>query len=122
MARSAKFPCRQAGCGKLLDTPGHCDQHRREVFKNQKQLVTIDYKERNRFYQRKAWKDARAAQLRREPLCRECRRNGKLVEAVIVDHIVPISLGGSDYDPANHQSLCLRHHAIKGMKEKGMIS
>jgi 5-methylcytosine-specific restriction enzyme A len=101
MPRSAKSPCRQSGCAALLDAPGYCDMHRKAVFKEQKQRVTEDYKERNRFYQRKAWKDFRAAHLQQEPLCRKCRVIGKLTEAVIVDHIIPIANGGAELDHAN---------------------
>ncbi len=109
----AKSPCRHAGCRVLLDNPGFCDQHRKEAFRAQKQVVTEDYKERNRFYQRKEWKAVRALQLQLEPLCRSCRGAGKLVAAVIVDHIVAIADGGAELDHENLQSLCKSCHNTK---------
>jgi 5-methylcytosine-specific restriction protein A len=109
----AKSPCRNSGCRTLLDKPGFCDQHRREVFRAQKQVVTEDYKERNRFYQRKEWKSVRTLQLQLEPLCRSCRRAGKLVAAMVVDHIVAIADGGGELDPENLQSLCKPCHNAK---------
>lgn len=109
----AKSPCRQSGCRTLLDAPGFCTQHRREVFKAQKQSVTEDYKERNRFYQRKEWKAARALHLQLEPLCRSCRKSGRLVAATVVDHIIAIDDGGAKLDQENLQSLCKPCHNRK---------
>jgi 5-methylcytosine-specific restriction protein A len=113
MPRRAKTPCRHSGCAALLDKPGFCDKHRREEFKVQKQFVTDDYKERNRFYQRIAWKNVRALQLQLEPLCRLCRSNGKLIAATVVDHRTPIAEGGAELDLDNLQSLCSPCHNAK---------
>ena len=125
MARFAKHPCRANHCGVLLDKPGYCELHhiehtvldKRKSYQVQKLAVTEDYKERNRFYQRSAWKKIRAAQLRIEPLCRACREQGKLIEAGIVDHIIPISDGGEALDLSNLQSLCKPHHDAKTRRE-----
>lgn len=113
MPRKAKTPCRHTGCSALLDNPGFCDKHRRETFRIQKQTVTEDYKERNRFYQRKNWKAARSLQLQIEPLCRQCRKLGKFKEATVVDHIIAIEDGGSELDQNNLQSLCASCHNAK---------
>ncbi|MGZ8164091.1 MAG: HNH endonuclease signature motif containing protein [Methylobacter sp.] len=117
MPRKAKLPCRQSGCPALLDNPGFCDKHRRETFKTQKLTVTEDYKERNRFYQRKAWKNVRALQLQLEPLCRRCRSVGKLTAASVVDHIMAIAEGGPDLDQNNLQSLCSSCHNAKTRRD-----
>lgn len=117
MPRRAKTPCRQQGCAALLDQPGFCDKHRRESFRAQKQTVSNDYKDRNRFYQRKAWKNVRALQLQLEPLCQECRKIGKLIPATIVDHVVAIADGGAELDRANLQSLCKAHHDAKTRRD-----
>lgn len=53
-----------------------------------------------------------------EPLCRMCAAEGKLVSATEVDHIQPLAQGGAQFDPANLQSLCRRHHAGKTWREK----
>ena len=117
MAIKAKTPCRQGGCRAVLDKPGFCDKHRRESFKIQKQTVSEDYKERNRFYQRKPWKIARAFHLEIEPLCRSCRVMGRLVIASVVDHILPVGQGGASLDDANLQSLCKSCHNAKTRTE-----
>jgi 5-methylcytosine-specific restriction protein A len=41
--------------------------------------------------------------------------------ATHVDHIVPFHLGGRD-EPANLQSLCADHHAVKSGREGGAAS
>ncbi len=117
MPRKAPTPCRHGSCPVLLDKPGFCTKHRSEAFRIQKQTVDDDYKERNRFYQRVAWKNVRALQLQLEPLCRECRKLGKLVAASIVDHVIAIADGGSELDQGNLQSLCKSHHDSKTRRD-----
>ncbi len=118
MPRSAKSPCRQPGCPKLLDSPGYCDAHRKQAYKVQRQTMTPEQKDSQRFYFRASWKRFREAHLNAEPLCRICKADGRLVEAVIVDHIIPRSEGGAGLDHQNCQSLCAKHHAIKTRKEE----
>lgn len=43
-----------------------------------------------------------------------CTREGRRVLGDCVDHIVPISAGGSVFDPRNHQTLCNRCNVAKG--------
>jgi len=124
MARTAKHPCRSAHCRVLLDSPGYCDTHKTAKIsdavrhKVSKAQVTDEYKERNRFYQRAAWKALRKQQLSNEPLCRQCRTLGKLVAATIVDHVIPISIGGAPLHIGNVQSLCTPCHNAKTNKER----
>jgi len=42
-------------------------------------------------------------------VCRLCRAQGRLVEAVEVDHITPLAHGGLDVDD-NCRALCSNHH------------
>jgi 5-methylcytosine-specific restriction protein A len=57
------------------------------------------------------WRGYRMAYLKQHPHCRCGAR------ATVVDHIVPVALGGSFWDEANHQPLCARCHARKTMAE-----
>ncbi len=124
MARSSKYPCRIFNCSVLLDKPGYCDSHKLDAVtdsarhKVSKAQVTEAYKERNRFYQRAAWKQLRKAQLDSYPLCCKCRQLGKLVAASVVDHIMPISTGGAALDITNVQSLCTPCHNAKTNQER----
>jgi 5-methylcytosine-specific restriction protein A len=63
---------------------------------------------------------ARERHLRREPLCRECKRIGRIVQAVIMDHIIPLGTPGGPGDvPSNRQSLCFPCHNTKTGREGG---
>lgn len=64
-------------------------------------------------YSTRRWRRLRLAVLRAEPLCAECLRQGRLVPATQVDHIVPISRGGAVWDPDNLQPLCASCHSRK---------
>lgn len=74
-------------------------------------------------YHTKEWRSARFAVLREEPLCRHCARIGYTKRAECVDHIVPISKGGAEYDRDNLQALCISCHNRKTRLDniKGMI-
>jgi 5-methylcytosine-specific restriction endonuclease McrA len=39
-----------------------------------------------------------------------------------VDHKIPLFKGGSMWDPANHQSLCDPHHAMKSKAERAEMA
>lgn len=53
---------------------------------------------------------------RDEYLCQECLKNGYLVCGSEVDHIIPVSQGGSD-SLDNLQLLCTSCHRVKTLKE-----
>ena len=76
----------------------------------------------SRTYDR-AWRKYSRAYLIRNALCGSrdgleptghgCGR----VQAVHVDHVVPMSEGGDKWDMHNHQSLCRRCHSVKTWRE-----
>jgi 5-methylcytosine-specific restriction protein A len=70
-----------------------------------------------RAYDRK-WREARAAYLRRHPLCVSCQADGKLVPATVVDHVLP-HRGDQRlfWDVNNWQSLCHECHSRKTYSE-----
>ena len=77
------------------------------------------YKHHNTaFYQSRQWRNLRALKLQMNPLCEECERQGRLVPAQMVDHIIPINKGGEPLSMDNLQSLCNRCHSIKTAKDK----
>lgn len=58
----------------------------------------------------------RRRRLAAEPLCRHCREKGRVTQATVPDHVIPLALGGSD-DDDNIQCLCEACHAIKTAAE-----
>jgi 5-methylcytosine-specific restriction protein A len=69
------------------------------------------YRERNadllRLYHSSEWREYSRKYLREHPFC-EC---GEPSEAV--DHKIPVSRGGSFWNPSNHQQKCHRCHNRK---------
>ena len=70
-----------------------------------------------KFYQSKLWRKVRKGFLNKNPLCVICDRNGHTQAAEVVDHILPIRLGGNKLSYNNLQALCHRCHNIKSGKE-----
>ena len=60
------------------------------------------------------WQKASKAYLRQYPLCAECKREGKLTPATVVDHIIPHRGDqGLFWDMGNWQGLCTTCHNRK---------
>lgn len=100
--------CNHPGCHVLVQGKGNCQKHRRAS-------------STKRGYGGKRWLAFRKVQLEREPLCRECLREGRTVAATDVDHVTPIE-GPADprfYDLECVQSLCHSCHARKTAQESG---
>ena len=104
----------------MVATPGFCEVHR--------PLIHRDYGRARRgfdtelgFYQSPRWRNTRAAVLRDNPLCARCQSKGLLQPARVVDHIVPVKVGGERYDRANLQSLCVPCHNAKTSTERALV-
>jgi len=70
-----------------------------------------------RFYDSQRWKNLRAYQLNKRPLCESCDKKHLTTEATQVDHITPIVDGGSLTSLDNLQSLCAKCHSRKTREE-----
>lgn len=62
------------------------------------------------------WMRLRSAILQRDPICRSCETKGRVRPSTIVDHLVPLSLGGSD-EPSNLAGTCNDCHQDKTQRE-----
>lgn len=51
-------------------------------------------------------------------LCEDCLAKGRTEVAAVVDHIIPLALGGSD-DDANTRNLCKHHADIRTAEQFG---
>lgn len=79
----------------------------------------------NPWYHTTAWRTLRNAILRDNPFCVECRKNGIMQAANVVDHIKPVSSGKTAqereilmWNESNLQGLCNACHNSKSGKEK----
>jgi len=71
------------------------------------------------FYGSAKWKKLRFTYRYSHPYCEEClRESGDYVPMYIVDHVIPISIGGASDDDRNFQSLCRQHHDSKSGRER----
>ena len=67
-----------------------------------------------KFYKSPAWRKVRRIALRRDPICKICRRN----TSTVVDHIIEIKDGGSRLSLDNLQGLCAACHNTKTIEER----
>ncbi|QTA06787.1 HNH endonuclease [Escherichia albertii] len=106
--------CRKRGCADTTtDSSGYCDTHRGEGWVQHQRGLS----RHQRGYGSK-WDTIRARILKRDNhLCQNCLRNGRVVEARTVDHIIPKAHGGTDAD-SNLQSLCWSCHKAKTARER----
>jgi len=65
------------------------------------------------------WRKLRRAHLAREPLCRECLKEGKVTPATDVDHVQPHRGDRDKFWNGAMQSLCKVHHGAKTALENG---
>lgn len=108
MPVSAPRPCSFPTCNMLVrDGSGRCDKHPRAAWVKAKPVSRITGRRLQAM---------RAALFRRDPLCVECRRQGRAVPATQRDHVIPLAEGGLD-DETNEQGLCEACHAAKSTLE-----
>lgn len=102
-----RTPCKHPGCGKLVSYgQKYCDEH--------KALHPEYTRAASRRGYGSKWQRASKAFLRENPLCEECKRNGKYVQATVVDHKTP-HRGNQElfWDKRNWQALCKPCHDRK---------
>lgn len=105
MPSKPKRPCRYPGCPNLCDSGVYCEEHRKEYSHD-----ALRGGANVRGYDAR-WRKARALFLRQNPLCAECRRNGALTPATVVDHIIPHRGDAALFwDQQNWQPLCAACH------------
>ena len=117
MANATPRPCAKVGCPKTT-TEGYCAEHKKVEDKswssNAYRTVKREKKATDSVYSTARWQRLRKMMLRRQPACQAEGCNELARE---VDHIVPMSNGGAQYDMANLQCLCTSCHARKTLKE-----
>lgn len=107
-------PCSYPGC-PCLTNGRYCNKHQKEI--------ESKYNKTSRPFKKlynSRWYKLRKQFLLRYPLCEECKRDGVVIAAEVVDHVIPHK--GNEqlfWDESNWQSLCKHHHDIKTAKEDG---
>ena len=114
MPHKPKKPCAYPGCPKLTDGQ-YCAEHKKLMDKQYDMYVRS--RPAYEFYHSHAWKKKRQDFLIEHPFCEECRRQGRLTKATLVDHIIPIGMGGATFDDENLQALCASCHGKKSVIE-----
>jgi 5-methylcytosine-specific restriction protein A len=103
----------------VLTSTGRCDTHKHVEREAKKQYD----KERGTAHQRgytSKWTQYSKAYRERHPLCVECEKQGRLVLAEVVDHIIPHRGDMALFwDRNNHQGLCKTCHDRKTASEDG---
>lgn len=109
------YPCRHVGCPALVRGGGWCPNHTKDKVA-QDRAGRAPWADRpatqRRPYQDPAYRRLRARILRRDPICCICHHE----DSTEVDHVVPISRGGTDH-PDNLQGVCRGCHAVKSGRE-----
>lgn len=109
MPPRAARPCSYPGCGILTsDKDGRCPKHPRPKWVNATQVKRVTGRKLQAL---------RADLFRRQPLCEECERQGRVRCATIRDHRIPLAEGGTD-DRDNEQALCDACHDAKSELER----
>ena len=121
MPKAAPRPCTVAGCGVLVAGGGRCPAH---PIKAWTKRASRDGTTTERGYGH-AWRKLRRQILERDNyLCQISLREGRVVAAVTVDHVINKAtwldlhgtLAGVD-EPTNLQSLCKEEHTKKTLAE-----
>lgn len=109
MPIAAPRPCTHPGCGVLVrDGSGRCAKHPKPQWSKPANAT-------KRITGRKL-QAMRADLFARDPLCAECKRQGRVTLATQRDHIKPLAEGGADTDD-NVQGLCAPCHDAKSKTE-----
>lgn len=109
MPIAAPRPCTHPGCGVLVrDGSGRCANHPKPQWSKPATAT-------KRITGRKL-QAMRADLFARDPLCAECKRQGRVTLATQRDHIKPLAEGGADTDD-NVQGLCAPCHDAKSKTE-----
>lgn len=124
-------PCLERGCPVLVPS-GRCPAHTRRHERPRDQGPRPDrLTTHRRLLGSERWRQLSRSWLAQHALCGEradgrryaehsrCTRAGRLVPADCVDHIWPVSKGGSHWAAANLQSLCVPCNSAKGDRRSG---
>ncbi len=103
MTSKSKKYCAAFPCNQIAVSGAYCAEHK----------PAAAAKETDPFYLSVMWRRFRAWYLGKHPLCEQCEREGRLIPADMVDHVIEIKDGGALTSEENAESLCWKCHAVK---------
>lgn len=106
MPHRPKKPCAFPGCPRLTDGR-YCDEHQR-LADQESQRYTRSHGDADRYG--RDWRRISRAFLADHPFREICRKEGRIAEATIAHHILPVKEGGTD-DEQNLMALCRACHS-----------
>ncbi len=106
--------CRRPSCSCIALLNGYCEDHQGEI-KEVKKEWKKDFKCRSykHLYDSARWKRRREKQLKKQPLCEECLKQGIITIAAIADHIEDHKGDLAKFFQGKLQSLCPSCHSKK---------
>ena len=111
MSYIRQHACRVSHCPNLIKSgERYCSEHKR----GEDRLSSTQ-----RGYDRR-WRKARDLYIEAHPLCESCLKEGRIVPATEVDHVIPVEGGQSDqsfFKAEGYQSLCHSCHSRKTLEE-----
>jgi 5-methylcytosine-specific restriction endonuclease McrA len=127
MPQRALTPCKRQGCPALVRGYGYCPTHThigQEITRKPfEQLEERKTPAQRAFYSSAAWTETSRRHRAKEPLCRRCRTNGKIVSADMVHHNPPLeeilSQGRSPLADDVLESLCNNCHLGELRNKRG---
>lgn len=119
MPRRVGRPCAAPGCPAVVRGSAYCAEHQRKkrVGGDAAAARPRRLSPSRRGYDSN-WQRLRLMVLAERPLCVECERWGRVAAATEVDHIVPLSEGGTN-ERENLQPLCHECHSRKTAAQVG---
>lgn len=114
MPTKPKRPCSYPGC-PLLTNGRYCVDHKK-LTDNHYNKYQRDRNHHKRYG--KEWWQIRHSYITANPLCEECKKDGRLTPAKEVHHIKPLADGGT-HDDNNLMSLCKQCHSSITAREGG---
>lgn len=122
MAKRAKSVCRRPGCGKLINSPGYCEDHKRE----ENSFKTLDNKKTDvtkKFYSSYKWTQTSKRFRKKNPLCEQClEKEQPIIKASQMVHHEPelqelLRDGKNPHDERYLHALCNDCH-LSELREK----
>ena len=105
--------CTEPGCREIATNGTKCEKHFVPPIRKQSSRY-------HHWYGLPVWKALRKRWLNAQPLCEECKRQGHITPAEVVDHIKPHEGKWERFmDTDNLQSLCVSCHNKKTAMEDG---